>query len=309
MRALLVLACLASVQVYADEVYLQSTPVLPSEDSDAGAVSAETTGEPAQALQSAALEPGIRYLPVDEEYLEGTIEVPPREERKNDDDEYLQSTVVEPYVEMRTAPGRGYPVFYVAERGELITLLKRKTDWIKLRNYNGIEGWAHIDDIGRTVDSAGDPLAFRAPDLDTFYNRRWEAGLMVGDYGDTDAVTAYAGWQFTRNLSVEAHFTENFGDFSDGRQGTVNLVHQMFPNWRYSPFVTIGGGVRQTDPRSTLVDTNSRTDNVASVGGGVRIYLARRLMMRLQYKNYVVITDRDDDEEIDEWQLGISAFF
>jgi hypothetical protein len=41
----------------------------------------------------------------------------------------------------------------------------------------------------------------------------------------------------------------------------------------------------------------------------MRIYLARRLMMRLQYKNYVVITDRDDDEEIDEWQLGISAFF
>ena len=34
--------------------------------------------------------------------------------------EYLQSTVVEAYVEMRTSPGRGYPVFYIAERGELI---------------------------------------------------------------------------------------------------------------------------------------------------------------------------------------------
>ena len=73
--------------------------------------------------------------------------------------------MVEAFVEMRTAPGRGYPVFYVAERGELITLLKRKTDWIKLRNFRGVEGWAHIDDIGRTVDEAGDPLAFRAPDL------------------------------------------------------------------------------------------------------------------------------------------------
>lgn len=225
------------------------------------------------------------------------------------DQNYLQSTVVEAFVEMRTSPGRGYPVFYVAERGELITLLKRKTDWIKLRNYRGVEGWAHINDIGRTVDAAGDPLAFKAPDLESFYNRRWEAGIMAGDFEDTDAVTVYGGWQFTRNLSVEAHYTENFGDFSDGRQGTINLVHQMFPEWRYSPFVTIGGGVRETSPRSTLVETSDRTDNVATVGAGVRVYLTRRLMLRFQYKNTVVMTDRDDDEEINEWQLGISAFY
>ncbi len=223
--------------------------------------------------------------------------------------EYLQSTVVEAFIEMRTAPGRGYPVFYVAERGELITLLKRKTDWIKLRNYRGVEGWAHIDDIGRTVDAAGDPLAFKAPDLESFYNRRWEVGLMAGDFEDTDAVTVYGGWHFTRNLSIETHYTENFGDFSDGRQGTVNLVHQMFPEWRYSPFVSIGGGIRETSPRSTLVETSDRTDNVASVGAGIRVYLTRRLMLRFQYKNTVVMTDRDDDEEINEWQLGISAFY
>ena len=225
------------------------------------------------------------------------------------DQDYLQSTVVEPYVEMRTAPGRGYPVFYVAERGELITLLKRKTDWIKLRNYRGVEGWAHIDDIGRTVDEAGDALAFRAPDLQSFYQRRWEAGIMAGDFGDTDAVTLYGGWHFTRNLSIEANITENFGDFSDGRQATVDLVHQMFPQWRFSPFVSIGGGVRETSPRSTLVETSDRTDNVASVGAGLRVYLTRRLLLRMQYKNYVVMTDRDDDEEINEWQIGISAFY
>ena len=230
-------------------------------------------------------------------------------ERALAEQDYLQSEVVEAFVEMRTAPGRGYPVFYIAERGEMITLLKRKTDWIKLRNYRGVEGWAHINDIGRTVDAAGDPLAFRAPDLESFYQRRWEAGIMAGDFGDTDAVTLYGSWHFTRNLSVEINLTENFGDFSDGRQGTIDLVHEMFPQWRYSPFVSIGGGIRETRPRSTLVDTTDRTDNVASVGAGLRVYLTRRLILRMQYKNYVVITDRDDDEEINAWQIGISAFY
>ena len=165
MRPLLFAACLASIQAYADEVYLQSTPVLP----EAGATQAE------EQLQTAAAEPGIRVLPGGDEFAVGTIDLPAVAEDEDEDDsqDYLQSSVVEAYVEMRTAPGRGYPVFYVAERGELITLLKRKTDWVKLRNYRGIEGWAHIDEIGRTVDAAGNPLAFRAPDLESFYNRRW----------------------------------------------------------------------------------------------------------------------------------------
>ncbi len=67
--------------------------------------------------------------------------------------------------------------------------------------------------------------------------------------------------------------------------------------------------MRETNPRSTLVDTEDRSDGMASVGAGIRIYLTGRLMLRLQYKYYVVMTDRDDDEEAGEWKLGISAFY
>jgi hypothetical protein len=221
----------------------------------------------------------------------------------------LRSTVVEAYVEMRTQPGRGYPVFHIAERGETITLLKQRTDWVMVRSQRGVEGWVHVNDIGRTVDQLGEVLAWKGPDLESFSKRRWEGGLMVGSYGETDAFSAYGGYHFTRNLSLEVELTDNFGDFSDGRMATLNIVHQMFPHWRYSPFLTIGGGVRETNPRSTLVSTSDRTDNTASVGAGLRVYLSRRLLVRLQYRNYVVMTNRDDDEDVDEWKIGISAFF
>jgi len=220
-----------------------------------------------------------------------------------------RSLVVDPYIEMRTQPGRGYPIFYIAERDEEIELIRRRTDWIKVRTSRDIEGWVHIDDIGRTVDIDGEALGFSSPGLDTFTQRRWEFGFMFGDYDDTDAVTGYVGWHFTRNLALELEATETFGDASDGRMATVSLVHQMFPQWRYAPFLTIGGGVRETNPRSTLVSTEDRTDNMASIGAGIRIHLTRRLMMRLQYKHYVVMTDRDDDEEVGEWKIGISAFY
>ena len=225
------------------------------------------------------------------------------------DEKSATSRVVEAYVEMHTHPGRNYPVFYVAERGETIELLKRRTDWIKVRNYRGTEGWVHVDAIGRTVDSTGDVLALASPDMEQFENRRWEFGVMMGNFDHSDAITGYGGYHFTPNLSLEAAYTENYGDFSDGRMATASVVHQMFPHWRYSPFISLGGGVRETNPRSTLVMTDDRTDGTASVGAGIRIYLTGRLILRLQYKHYVVMTDRDDDEEAGEWKIGISAFY
>lgn len=224
-------------------------------------------------------------------------------------DEEPTSIVAQAYIEMHTQPGRGYPVFYIAERGEKIELLKRRTDWIKVRTQRGVEGWAHVDAVGLTVDETGDTLGFQSPTFDSFTKRSVEAGIMLGDYDDTDAIAGYLGWHFTRNLSLELEATENFGDASDGRMVTLNLVHQLFPDWRYSPFITLGGGIRQTDPRATLVATRDRTDNTAAVGGGIRIYLKHRMFLRLQYKHYVVMTDRDDDEEVGEWKIGISAFY
>jgi len=221
----------------------------------------------------------------------------------------IYSTVVEPYVELHTQPGRSYPVFYVAERGETVELLKQRTDWIKIRNQRGIEGWVHIDEMGRTVDESGVALGIHSPDLDSFSKRDWEFGLMLGDLDHSDAITGYVGWHFTRNLSVELAATDNFGSFSNGRMYTASIVHQLSPDWRYSPFLTIGGGVRETNPRTTLVSSEDRSDTVASVGAGLRIHLARRLILRLQYKHYVVMTNRDDDEEVDEWKIGISAFY
>lgn len=219
------------------------------------------------------------------------------------------SFVTQAYIQMRTQPGRGYPVFYVAERGERIELLKRRTDWIKVRNARGIEGWVHVDDIGRTVDASGAALALRSPDFEGFTQRDWEFGVLVGDYGDTDALGGYLGWHFTSNLSLEVAATENFGDASDGTMGTLNITHQLFPGARFSPFLTLGGGVRETRPRATLVESGDRTDNVASVGAGLRVHLHQRLLLRVQYKHYSVMTDRDDDEEVDEWKIGISAWY
>jgi hypothetical protein len=225
------------------------------------------------------------------------------------EEQYPQVTVAQAYIEMRTQAGKGYPIFYVAERGERLSVIKRKTDWYKVTTEKNIEGWVYIDDLGLTLDYQGELVNVHSPTQQDFIDRTWETGFMVGDFDGSDVMTLYGGYHFTRNLSLELALSENFGDNSDGRSASVSIVHQMFPQWRVSPFFTIGGGILETNPKSGLIGTKDRQDNTASVGAGLRIYLDRRFLLRLQYKNYIVLTNRDDDEEVDEWKLGLSVFY
>ena len=226
-----------------------------------------------------------------------------------DETNYVQATIAEAYIELHTGPGRSYPIFYVAERGEKVKLLKQRTRWIKVRTSANKEGWVRLESIAKTNDSNGQPLTISLPQLEDFSNRRWEMGFMLGDFGGTDVITGYTGYHFNQNLSLELGLSENFGNFSSGQMATISVVNQPFPTWRYSPFVSLGGGVRKTNPRSTLVQTEDRTDDVVVVGAGIRVYLSSRIMLRLQYKNYSILTSRDDDIEVEEWKIGLSTFF
>jgi hypothetical protein len=83
----------------------------------------------------------------------------------------------------------------------------------------------------------------------------------------------------------------------------------MFPEWRVSPYFTLGAGMIRTEPKGTIVATTDRTDGAAHVGVGLRTYLTRRFVFRAEYKTYVVFTSRDDNEEPTEWKAGFSFFF
>jgi uncharacterized protein YraI len=225
------------------------------------------------------------------------------------DDEYVRVKIADAYIEMRTGPGRGYPIFYIAQRGESVEVLKQRTDWYKVRNAKGKEGWVALEQMGRTLTADGTQLPVAYPDFAAYTNRRWEGGLMTGSFEGADVVSAYGAYHFTRNISVELEAGEYFGSFSNGHVVTLNVALQPFPTWRLSPFVTLGTGQMFVEPKSTLVNTKDRSDEVVDVGIGARYYLSRRFLLRAQYKNYVVLTDRDTNENAEEWKIGISTFF
>lgn len=224
-------------------------------------------------------------------------------------DRFYKVVVQDAYVELHTGPGRGYPIFHVVDRGQLLDVTQRRTDWYKVETDKGISGWVDAEQMSRTLEPDGSPTKIKRPGRDAYLARRWESGVQLGDFDGANVISTYVAYQFTPNISTELWGSHLSGDFSDGWIVSANIVHQPFPDWRISPFFTLGTGVIHVRPKATLVQVEDRTDQQAHVGFGLRTHLGRRFMIRAEYKSYVVFTSRNENEEVDEWKAGFAVFF
>jgi hypothetical protein len=89
----------------------------------------------------------------------------------------------------------------------------------------------------------------------------------------------------------------------------VSVLSTPFPNWRLSPFFTLGGGNLKTEPKKYFVFAEGSSDYFADVGVGLRFYLSRRIFFRADLKQNVVFIDDDNSGEFLEWKLGFSFFY
>jgi len=223
--------------------------------------------------------------------------------------EYLQLFVTQPYLELHTGPGRGYPVFHVVPRDGSVDVLFRRTDWFKVRTEQGVEGWASQTEMQKTVLADGSPFKFDLGDRAGFTSHRYEMGVFAGQYGGATLVSGYWSVSFNSQLAFEASAGQFLGKFSNGEFLDGGFAHVFVPEARWSPFVTIGLGIVHTEPKATIVQPANRTEQAAYVGGGVRFYLTRRFFLRAEYRANYIFTKRNENEVADQWQLGFAFFF
>lgn len=217
--------------------------------------------------------------------------------------------VQDPYLELRSGPGRGFPVFHVVDRGASVELLRRRTDWIKVRSGDGIEGWVNRAQLERTLTTDGEAVTLPGPREESRVEHRWEVGLVSGDLDGANVIGATAAWAMTPTLLLRADVAQTLGNYSNGWLGTAGIAHLFAPQWRVTPFAGVGGGVLYVEPKATLVQSEDRTDTTAYAGLGLRGYLTNRFLLQAEYRQYVVFTSRDDNEEIDQWTLSFVYFF
>lgn len=217
--------------------------------------------------------------------------------------------VADPYLEMHTGPGRGYPKFHVVDRGETVEIIKQRTDWFLVRDADGDEGWVDQDQMELTLNPDGSEVDFERAGLEDFTNSKWEMGVLAGDFGGANIVSAYGAYSLNPHVSLEVWGSQILGNFSNGWTASVNVVHETWPDWRFSPFFTLGAGMIRTEPKSTIIQGEDRNDQIGHAGAGFRVYVTRRFLFRAEYKTHVVFTSRNDNEEVEEWKVGFAFFF
>jgi len=222
-------------------------------------------------------------------------------------DPALELIVTDPYLEMHTGPGRGYPVFYVVARGESVTVLYSRTDWYRVRAPRGEEGWVRRADLSRTTMVSGEPAPI--PPYPEFATHRWEFGAGYGVYNRSNLVTSYADFGLTDSLDIEVALQESYGTLDNRTIGTIGLRHTFAPEWKwFSPTAGIGTGYQHVVtvvPPAPLEKGNEMV--YASLGA--RGFLSERFMWRFDWRAYVVFNNLNKNEELEEWKLGLAVFF
>jgi hypothetical protein len=223
--------------------------------------------------------------------------------------ELLQLFVTQPYLELHTGPGRGYPVTQVVARGESVDVLFRRTDWFKVRTERGVEGWAAARELQLATLADGSQFQVKMGDRAGFASHRWEAGIFAGDYAGATLIAAFGALSITDNLKIEVGASQYTGNVSDGELVEIGLAHVFLPEWRFSPLVDLGTGYRWVQPKATLATPVDRSDEVGYYGVGARFYLARRFFLRGDFRKYVVFTRTNTNEVNEEWRLGFGFFY
>ncbi|MFT3907656.1 MAG: SH3 domain-containing protein [Steroidobacteraceae bacterium] len=225
------------------------------------------------------------------------------------DKELLQLFITQPYLELHSGPGRGYPVTQVVGRGDSVDVIMRRTEWFKVRTERGIEGWASEQDLVLAQLADGSAFTFNRGDRAGFISHRWETGVMAGDYAGASMISAYQSFSFNDQLKIELTAGQYLGNISNGYVVEIGINHVFMPQWRLSPFVTLGTGLDHVAPKVTLAEPLDSTDQTAYVGLGVRYYWARRFFVRGEYRHHTVFTSRDQNEVKQEWKLGLAFFY
>ena len=222
-------------------------------------------------------------------------------------EKYLVLVVTDPYLEMHSGPGRGFPIVYVVGRDELVTVLYSRTDWYKIRAARGQEGWVRRADLSRTLLATGEPAPI--PPYPDFASHRWEVGAGYGVYNRENLVTTYADFGLTSSLDVEAVLQQAFGTLDNRYVASIGLRHTFIPEWKwFSPTAGIGTAYQYIEDKNPPAP-REKDNEMAYVSLGVRGFITRRFMWRVDWRHYVVFNTLNVYEDLEEWKFGLAVFF
>lgn len=221
--------------------------------------------------------------------------------------------VIDPYLEVHTGPGRGYPVFYVIEEGERVEVLVRQPGWYEVRAANGKVGWVAEAQIARTMQESGEPADLPTVSYGDYLKRGWQFGFSSGQFTgggleSADNIKINLGYRPLAWMVVEVETAKFFAPDTKGGYSSLNLVFEPFSRNRWSPAVLLGSGSLNIESQPELVPLDIDDASYTHYGLRLNYYVGRNFLINAEYKYFDVDVDAAS-EELEAWYIGFNTFF
>jgi uncharacterized protein YgiM (DUF1202 family) len=217
--------------------------------------------------------------------------------------------VAEPYLELRTGPGRGYPVFFVVEKAQSVVVELRRTDWYRVRAEGGQVGWVQRSQLESTLTAAGSAKTFRDLLLDDYLKRRVEFSGGWGRFKGEPMLRLGLQARLADTLGAELTVGQVQGLFSGTDFWHVSLVSEPWSDRRFSPYFAVGLGQFRNIPNSSLVDATITDAKLAHASLGVRWHLSERFTARLDWTLYTAFVADTRSTEYRSVTAGLGFYF
>ncbi len=225
----------------------------------------------------------------------------------------LNLKVIDPYIELHSGPGAGYPTFYTIEQGEDVTVLTRRTGWYEVKAQNGKIGWAVASQVARTLLPTGEPVDLPSVSYGDYLKNSWRAGFKMGRFNDgglegSDVFSFSLGYRPLSWLGMEIEDGKIYKSEIKGNFQAINLLFEPFSQWKVSPVLTVGTGRIEIESQPELTPLEFDKESFTSFGLSANYYLGRNFVLKAGYQSYIVSTNTDN-ERLAQWNIGFNAFF
>ena len=217
--------------------------------------------------------------------------------------------VNDPFLEMHTGPGRGYPVFHVVERRQWISVELRRTDWYRVRSEGGQVGWVPRKQLENTLTDAGVARTFRDLVVDDYLGRRVEMGGAYGRFQSEPMLKLWTQYRLADAVGIELSLGQVQGVFSGTDFWALSLTSEPWSDQRLSPFFSVGLGKFKNIPNASLVNAVPVDAKLAHATVGLRWYLAERFVARVDASLYTAFVADSRSIEYRAFTAGIAFFF
>lgn len=220
---------------------------------------------------------------------------------------YAPAQVKGAFLNIRSGPGRNYPIIYIAEREEYVDFTAIRTEWYQFRTADGHFGWAYMDDLPETIKFEYENQGF-ADEAKTIVTRGnpLDMGFSAGIMADDPSINVFIKTINSHFISTELELGASRGAEIRNDFISLNLLAHPFSEFTYRPHFLVGVGKMASEYQFGINPLESESNLYTKAGLGFIKDMGPRMRLRADWAQYSVESDAPQISHFSQLSIGTS---